>query len=254
MVLYTLVGMQTIIIHMVMINVFVNFRNANLAVSVDKKCSPEGCWYCHHRCHSCMKAASVGYTWKDGDSGQLLHHCSNRCYRMYTGDIPESPKIDIKVGEIQDVPVHGTHLLLSASVLSMSSVVSTQVAISYGSKEVPEGVVYVFTQLKRVKNSFPPKAFFIQHDLTLVKYVWDCAAMPQFNMFTTIMETFREVDLVKTNLQPVFNAFGCNDLTGFLEQKFPRLHVSFMDQSGVIYSWPPTRYVCILVTQLHQFT
>ena len=189
-----------------------------------------------------MKPASVGHTWKDGDSGQLLYHCSNRCYRMYTGDIQESTILDIKVGEIQDVPVHGTHLLLSATVLSMNSVVSTQVAISYGSKEVPDGVVYVITQLKRVKNPVLPKAFFIQHDLTLVKYVWDCA-MPQFNMFTTIMETLREVDLVKTNLQPVFNAFGCNDLTGFLEQNFPRLHVSFMDRSGVIYSWPPNRYV-----------
>ena len=154
------------------------------------------------------------------------------------------------MGEIQDVPVHGTHLLLSATVLSMNSVVvSTQVAISYGSKEVPDGVVYVFTQLKRVKNSFPPKAFFIQHDLTLVKYVWDCA-MPHINMLTTMMETLRECDLVKINLQFAFNAFGCNDLTSFLEQKFPLLHVSFMDQSGVIYSWPPTRYVCILVTQL----
>ena len=224
-------------------------RNANLAISLDTKCSPEGCWYCQHRCHSCMKPASVGHTWKDGDSGQLLYHCSNRCYRMYTGDIPESPILDIKVGEIQDVPVHGTHLLLSATVLTTNSVVSTQVAISYGSKEVPDGVVYVFTQLKKVKNSFPPKAFFIQHDLTLVKYVWDCA-MPHINMLTSIMETLREVDFVKTNLQLVFIALGCNDLTSFLEQKFPLLHVSFMDQSGVIYSWPPTRYVCILVTQL----
>ena len=214
---------------------------------MDKKCSPEGCWYCHHRCHSCMKPASVGHTWKDGDSGQPFYHCSNRCYHMYTGDIPESTILDVKVGEIHNVPVHGAHFLLSATlllnVLSTRNVVSTQVAISYGSKEVPDGVVYVIIQLKKVKNSVPPVAFFIQHDLTLVKYVWDCA-MPQFkHSFTTIMEMLREADLVKKNLQPVFNTFGCDDLTSFLEQKFPRLHVSFMDQSGAIYPWPPTRYI-----------
>ena len=122
------------------------------------------------------------------------------------------------------------------------NVVSTQAAISYGSKEVPEGVVYVFTQLKKVKNSIPPIPFFIQHDLTLVKYVWDCA-MPQFNIFTTIMEMLTDADLVKKNLQPVFNGFGCDDLTGFLEQKFPLLRVNYMDQSGVIYPWPPM-YTC----------
>ena len=197
-----------------------------------------------------MKPASVGYTWKDGDSGQLFYHCSNRCYRMYTGDIPESTILDIKVGDIDSVPVHGAHLLLSATVrlengLSMNSVVNTQVAVSYGSREVPEGVVYVITQAKKVKNSVPPVAFFIQHDLTLVKYLWDCA-MPQFkHSFTTIMEMLREADEVKKNLQPVFATFGCDDLPSFLEQKFPQLHISFMDQSGVIYPWPPTRYVCL---------
>ena len=233
---------------MVMINVFMYFRNANLAVSVDKKCSPEGCWYCHHRCHSCMKPASVGHTWKDGDSGQLLYHCSNRCYHMYTGDIPESTIFDVKVGEIHDVPVHGAHLLLSATVLrrndlATNSVVSTQVAISYGSKEVPDGVVYVITRVKTIENSTPPIALFIQHDLTPVKNVWELSVPEVDLLYTTMIEVMREKNILKKNLQPVFNAFGCDDLPSFLQQNFPLLHVSFMDQSGVIYPWPPTRYV-----------
>ena len=40
---------------------------------------------------------------------------------MYTGDIPESTILDIKVGEIQDVPAHGTHLLLRLQILWMIS-------------------------------------------------------------------------------------------------------------------------------------
>ena len=219
-------------------------------MSVDKKCSPEGCWYCHHRCHSCMKPASVGYTWKDGDSGQLFYHCSNRCYRMYTGDILELTILDVKVGEIQHVPEHGAHVLLSATVLRGKDVgvMSTQVAISCGSKEIPDSVVYVITWVMKIKNPVPPVAFFIQHDLTLVKYVWDCATPELTHSFTTVMEMLRVADIVKKNLQPVFNAFGCDDLPSFLEQKFPHLRISFMDQSGVIYPWPPTRYICIFVT------
>ena len=62
---------------------------------------------------------------------------------MYTGDIPESMILNIKVGEIQHVPVHGAHLLLSVTVVlgngrSINSVVSTQVSISHGSTGVHE--------------------------------------------------------------------------------------------------------------------
>ena len=215
---------------------------------MDKKCSPEGCWYCQYRCHSCMKPASVGYTLREEGSRQLLYHCSNRCYHMYTDDIPESTVLNVKVGEIESVPVHGAHLLLSATVLlenglSMNSVASTQVAISYGSTQVPEGVVYVITQVKKVNNFTLPIALFIQHDLTPVKYVWEPCTPEIKHLVATVMEMVRETDLLKKILQPLFSSFGCDDLPSFLEQKFPHLHVNFMDPNGVIYPWRPTRYV-----------
>ena len=173
---------------------------------------------------------------------------------MYTGDIPDSTILDVKVGEIHDVPVHGAHLLLSATVLlekglSTNSVVSTQVAISYGSKEVPEGVVYVLTRVKTIENFVPPVAFFIRHDLTPVMYVWEPPMLEIKHLVATMMEIVTETDLLKENLQPVFSSFGCDDLPSFLQQKFPHLHVSFMDRSGVIYSWPPTRYVHLWTIQ-----
>ena len=223
-------------------------RNANLPFSVDKRCSPEGCWYCHHRCHSCMKPASVGYTCREEGNSQLVYHCSSRCYRMYTGNIPELTILDVKVGEIQHVPERGAHLLLSVTVLlengrSMNSVVSTQVAISHGSTGVPEGVVYVITRVKKIENSTLPIAFFIQHDLTPVKNVWE-PPTPEFkHIVATMMQMVRETDLLRENLQPAFKALGCDDLTSFLEQKFPHLHISFMDLSGDIYLWPPNRYI-----------
>ena len=196
-----------------------------------------------------MKPASVGYTWKDGDSGQLFYHCSNRCYHMYTGDIPDSTILDVKVGEIHDVPVHGAHLLLSATVtletgLSTNRVASTQVAISYGSKKVPDGVVYVIPQVIKINNHAPAIAFFIQHDLTPVTVVWEPGIVPFSRYFMTSMtEMVRKEDLIKKTLQPAFDVFGCKDLPSFLEKMFPLLDVHFMDSSGAIYSWPPSRYI-----------
>jgi len=201
-----------------------------------------------------MKPASVGYTWREEDSNQLFYHCSNTCYHMYTGDIPESTILDVKVGEIQDVPVHGAHLLLSATVLldkslSTNNVVSTQVAISYGTKKVPEGVVYVITRLKKIENSTPPIALFIQHDLIPVKSVWEPPTLEYKHIVAAMMQMVTETDLLKENLQPVFSSFECDDLPTFLQQKFPLLRVRFMDRSGVIYSWKPTRYVHLLTMQ-----
>ena len=216
-------------------------------MSVDKKCSPEGCWYCHHRCHSCMKPASVGYTRRDGGTRQLVYNCSKKCICHDISDIPESTILDVTVGKVQCISVHGTYLLLSATVvlekgLQRKSAVSTQVAISFGSKNIPEGVVYAITRINEINSHAPQMAVFIQHNLTPVKCVWD-PVIPQPTFL--LMEMMRKKDVIKRNLQPVFKAFGCDDLPSFLEQKFPHLHLSFMDQRGVIYPRPPTRLVYV---------
>ena len=201
-------------------------RNANLAVSVDKRCSPEGCWYCQHCCHSCMKPASVGHTWKDGDSGQLLYHCSNRCYHMYISDSPESTILDVKVGKIWYVPVDGAHLLLSATVvfkkgLLTNSVASTQVAISYGSKEVHHGVVYVITHVITITDHALPKALFIQHDLTPVDVVWEppvCLFTRPF--ITSMMEMIRKEDLIKKPSSQHLKSLDVRTYPAFLKKCF----------------------------------
>ena len=168
---------------------------------------------------------------------------------MYISDSPESTILDVKVGKIQYVPVHGAHLLLSATVvfkkgLLTNSVASTQVAISYGSKKVPDGVVYVITRAITITDHGPPITLFIQHDLTPVDVVWEPAISPFTRRFiTSMMEMIRKEDLIKKTLQPAFDVFGCNDLLSFLEKMVPLLNVNFMDRSGVVYSWSPSRYI-----------
>ena len=72
-----------------------------------------------------------------------------------------------------DYVQHGAHLLLSAIVLLENGLINMQVVISQGSMGVPEGVVYVITHVNKIENSSLPIAFFIQHDLTPVKNVWE---------------------------------------------------------------------------------
>ena len=56
---------------------------------------------------------------------------------------------------------------------------STQVATSYGSKEVhPDGIVYVITRVITITDHAPPVALFIKHDLTPVDVVWEPVISP----------------------------------------------------------------------------
>jgi len=222
-------------------------RNCNLAVSTDTRCSPERCWYCQYRCHSCLKPAAIGYTWRDSKSRKLLHHCSERCYYMYTADIPDSTLLNVKIGEIQPQPGNGAHLLVSATVLphtglSRNTFISTQLAISYGCKEIPSGVVYAHTQLCTSEYRTPLLAFFVQHDLSPAKHIWDVSELQSADVAIML----GEIAFLKKSLQPVFEIYGCDDLPSFLEKLFPCLDVSFMNIDGTIYSWPPNRYILTL--------
>ena len=201
------------------------------------RCSPQGCWYCQYRCHSCLKPAAIGYTWRD-DDGKLLYHCSERCHYMYTAEIPDSTILDVKIGEIRPQPEHGSHLLLSATVvlhtsLSKNTIVSTQVSVSYGCEEVPSGVVYVLSRLNTLKDGLPPVVVFIQHDLSPVK----CVAEMVSDLDTA--GHWRDKSWIKSSLQPVFDTFNCDDLPSFLQNNFPLLDFSYMKLNGTIYSWPP---------------
>ena len=213
-----------------------------MAVSVDVKCSPEGCWYCKHRCHSCFQHGSIGYNYKI-PNGQQLYHCSERCYHMHTGDIADSIIYDIVVGnDFQSLPTSGTHLLLSATInlhtwLSKNTVVSTQLCVTYGHTNIPSGVVYLCVIFCTTETHLLPTTLYIDHTLSLIKSVW-ASSVPQ-----DVVEKWREIALMKRALQPALDYLKCDDVCTFLKIHFPCLTFSFMDLEGRIYSLAPNGYI-----------
>jgi len=166
---------------------------------------------------------------------------------MYTADIPDSTLLNAKIGEIPPQPNNGAHLLISATTLlhtglSRNTLISTQLAVSYGCKEIPSGVVYAHTQLCTADHRTPLLAFFVQHDLSPANYVWD---VTEFQT-EALAKMLREIASIKNSLQPVFESYGCDDLPSFLKKYFPLLNTRFMNTNGTIYSWPPKRYVFTL--------
>ena len=211
-----------------------------MAVSVDTRCSPEGCWYCKHRCHSCFQESSIGYNYRTAN-GQQQYHCSERCYYMHMGDIADSTIYDIVVGnDFQSQSTGNTHLLLSATInlhtwLSKNTVVSSQLCVTYDHTNIPSGVVYLCVIFCTTETHLLPATLFIDHTLSPIKSVW-VSGMPQDDI-----KKWREMALIKRALQPALDKLKCNDVFTFLKIHFPRLIFSFMDLEERIYSLTPNR-------------
>ena len=219
------------------------YRNLNLAVTVDSKCSAEGCWYCKNRCHSCFQNASAGYTAKMID-GSLRFHCSARCYQMHTGNIADSTVVDITVGKDDIRSSGGTYLLLSTTVVlhtdqSKNRVYSTQLCVSYNNRNIPSGVLYVCCQSCTTQDHIPLLVVFIEYDLSPVKGVWP-------GLSSDVIKSCRERVVIKRVIQPCLDKLECNSLPRFLKMKFPSTEFQFMSPDGRIYSLGADGYVLII--------
>ena len=221
-------------LHLIMITYSVFFRNIDLPVSVDSKCSLEGCWYCKNLCHSCLRPAAIGYTHKTSN-GELLKHCSKRCYHMYTSN---STFLDITVAELlSQLERQCGQVLLSATSLtqtihSKNMIMSTLLAVAYDSKDIPSGVVFLYLQSCSTKQHTSLNPVFIQHDLIPSRSVYIHSALD--------IQSWREEDTVRKVVEPLLEKLGCKDLPSFLHAKFPSLKAKFMDCDGKVYSMEPT--------------
>ena len=76
--------------------------------------------------------------------------------------------------------------------------------------------------VNKIENSTLPIAFFIQHDLTPVKNVWE-PPTPEFKrIVATMLEMVRETDILKENVQPILCSVPLNVMTYlvFLNRNF----------------------------------
>ena len=227
-------------------------RDINVTISAVTKCSPEGCWYCKYRCHSCFKESSIGYNYKRAD-GQQLYHCSERCYHMHTEDIADSKILDVVVGK-DDFQLHaphadGTHLLLSCTLnlhtrLSKNTITSVQVCVTYNHENIPSGVVYACAILCTIDVRHQHLAFFIDHNLTPVKSVWAGTSQD-------IVEIWKEKNLIKRALGPALDHLKFQDVSAFLKVHFPHVNFNFMDIDGRIYSLASNGFVIISLYLLY---
>ena len=202
----------------------------------DSRCSQEECWYCKKRCYVCFKPATIGYAYETTE-GELLQHCSKKCFKIHEMDVNNATVIYSKVGEVPVQPSDGSYLLLYGVVVLKADtskiVVKIMLSVSYNFHSIPNGVVYA--QFYTNTGLFSPVPVYIQHDFLPVKHVFNAPVLPE-----TVFQTYKDHAIIQKALQSLLDNLGYKDLPTFCFAKFPSSNIKFMGLDEKIYAVYPT--------------
>ena len=126
------------------------------SVSLDRKCSDDGCWYCKDLCHNCMKPAVYGYTIMV--AGLVYKHCSEHCKLLHFGSPPEVPfqaDLVLKVNKpLSDVVLlHISEVVTTEIAANTNTILSIQLCLSYDHPKIPNNVPYALVQIRTIIKS-----------------------------------------------------------------------------------------------------
>lgn len=151
----------------------------------DRKCSPDGCWYCKDLCHNCFKPASVGYT--KTVASVAYKHCSERCRALHFDNISEAP--------YQADPMHlnapliDTCLLRVTRVVSVDSsanaILSIHLCISNSHPKIPSNTPYVIQMCTAIESKF--LSFFVSPDMSPMGHLWYCTPSEGVDAIHTLL-------------------------------------------------------------------
>jgi len=195
-------------------SVFMNRVSESFSwVSLDSKCSDNGCWYCKNLCHNCMKPAGVGYT--KMAEGVVYKHCSEHCKSLHFDNLDEIPfqadLVHLKVnGPPNDIVLLQATKVASTK-MSTNTVLSIQLCLSCAEPKIPDNAPYALLQIRtKMRSVF--LSFLILPDLSPGEHLW----------YTTHPQTIKSIDnirksgLVQEILQLAFTQNNIPDLSSFV--------------------------------------
>ena len=125
-------------------------------LSLDKRCSSSGCWYCMDRCHICMKLVNRAYTSFFPVEKLMFMHCSAECRAIVDSVSQLSTELH-SATLLKQIP--NKHLVLAsikgclASVMSTHTIVQVNICISVERSSIMYGRPYATVQLQTQEQS-----------------------------------------------------------------------------------------------------
>lgn len=148
-----------------------------MSLSLDRKCSDGGCWYCKGLCHNCMKPAVYGYT--KVNTGSVYKHCSEHCKMLHFGNPPEVQADLVYLNSKVNKSLSDVVLLQITEVMSAennaNNILSIQLCLSCNRSEIPDDVPYVLVQIRTLTKSIFMSSLLLP-DMSLGEPLYkDCA-------------------------------------------------------------------------------
>ena len=174
------------------------------SVSLDRKCSDGGCWYCKGLCHNCMKPAVYGYT--KMITGLVYKHCSEHCKLLHFGNPPEVPfQADLMYLKVNK-PLSDAVLLQVTEVMTAeinantNTILSIQLCLSCDCPKIPNDVPYALVQIRTLtKSTF--MSYLLLPDMSLGEPLYmDCACTIDDIQMSRFLQKALQFALVKNDI------------------------------------------------------
>ena len=165
-------------------------------LSLDKRCSSSGCWYCRDRCHICMKLVNQAYTSIFPAEKLMFKHCSAECKAIV--DSVSQLSTEIYPANSLKLMAKKHCVLVSiigclASVLSTHTIVQVNICLSAERSSIMYGRPYATLQLQTQEQSVLFSVYLCD-DLSPTQPVDDFPTLFSFQMLSEsniLTETFR---------------------------------------------------------------
>ena len=144
---------------------------AQFLPSLDRKCSPEGCWYCSNLCHNCMQPSSTFYSGVN-EENKFIKFCSQECKDLWFYSPDQKPFH--MASYMEDTSLSKKPLALAAplmTIISGSKNCVEQVYLSVGRDSKNVNVPYIVWHIRRLKNQFFAQ-FYTSKDCLPLNNIW----------------------------------------------------------------------------------
>ena len=171
-------------------------------LSLDKRCSSSGCWYCMDRCHICMKLVNRAYTSFFPVEKLMFMHCSAECRAIVDSVSQLSTELH-SATLLKQIP--NKHLVLAsikgclASVMSTHTIVQVNICISVERSSIMYGRPYATVQLHTQEQNVLFSVY-LNEDLSPTQPADDFPAAFPFQM---LIESNLLPDIFRTSLHPL---------------------------------------------------
>lgn len=189
--------------------------------SLDRRCSPDGCWYCTDICHNCMQPSPTMYSGVCGDN-TLLKFCSEQCKGLWFHSADQKPTYAVSYMEedsIMKLPIAPLMTILVAQDQCVDQFFLSIKDIS-NTHNVSSAAPFIVWHLRGLKSQYFAH-FYVSKECLPIKDVWKRQICSADSEIVSNVVTSGRIQLqsnIQRHLSEAVKKYGFDSLESFVKE------------------------------------